>query len=1025
MNRRMHLAALLGILGTQAAWDTFTLSSGKDGWQSMYVIPPNALPPGDAHYMPLSNGFVDLAAGVLTGNEHAEISHMALLSLGWGSLYDEMPTIVDLNESIYRRELLRIPVLPELFEIYGDVEEEGLTVRALPHVARFSGTPDFSYSIADWLNKNRYCPALPEGAPSYDQCHGYEQWLGAALNSSHFGDQATASYKHFHRVARGLASHAGEMGALLDSVAAENREELEAYVREAEFEALAYEAHAQHFLQDRWSSGHMWNRWNSPTYEGFDRVPTTDSDLAVHRLIGAITGTIHGAEAVLKSAGGVPAWVTGSKVADPMCSPLVVGEVAIPVAHADSTCVAETTESPACIQPGVGDYRLADMVRGEFGIEYYGVDMPLDTGAQLVEMLACAHAGWADIASEFHLGAQGGYGTLGLPVGPAVPRFSGTDFDVAELNGFTVDCWDQWATNRSMVQGQLLKLILSNASLGELVFMLGGRAARLLENVDGRDLVRLRQQMVLAERLDPFGTTLARTWQSTTPRAAGDNNLGLISFQGAAPGGEYVDQIPAQHHEPVDLRPLESLPVHSDAYGRRWGDSAEVDDPTARPGLDKHTIFGFFNQAHADYWCEEAESTLEWNDDLPLWLEDGRPHPRQGLRMPVPRPDDATDQAELEVRLDACILLADRLYEGTSAFYLPAGQREYTGESAEQRTVDHGDGSQPPARAPCDVFEPTGTVDWFDAPKNLHPGYVIAADPEDRISGAYLSAEQYDHPYYLSVENWCRALPVVNVNSEDMAVDGAGDGIVVTPGFLEDGRMAFVPEVLEPVVTIHGFNFGDQEGRVRLDGDSGCIDPVTITPLADIVSWSDTAISFTVPGERFVPDIYRITIIRDDRDEDGQRVRSVGRSRLDIRRAAYTGISSPGAPLPVDSTSRSDRVIHPYCAGGQVLRHEIWDCSGLSSEQQLGCGDDTVGAGASLWTIQSGPADPQPGPWDEHQWSVAQAGNCDVLGFPEPCPDGLPVFHGLVYDLERVSEQPIEAQSVEWRFTLAWERPGV
>ncbi|MEM7153563.1 MAG: hypothetical protein AAF799_12025 [Myxococcota bacterium] len=1034
MKRIAHATAVLAVLSTQVGWDTQTVGPANNQWESLYIFPPETSSPGDRFYLGIPQ-----EPSLVTGNEHTELSHIAIQQLGWTQLYGELPAVIDLNESVYRRHQLQVPVSPGFSDAYGDVTDTGLTERAIPHPARFSGTADYSYTVADWLNKNQFCPALPEGVPQRDECHTFEYWLGAVFNSSHFGDQATAVYKHYHRIAMALARNAQFMGAQLEAAIDQGRAdqtELEAYVREAELEALIYEGYAQHYLQDRWSSGHMWNRWNAPSYEAQEAPIREEAELSPHRVTGLVSGMIHGGEAKLKNLALAGVGLPRELVADPMCSPVIGkdaqgNDAALGVDHVDRVCADSGANLASCTDPGVGDYRLRDMMRSQFGASYYGQDYPLDVDGQRTEMLACSTAGWADVASQFHDDGSGRYGTFDLTLPSGTARFTDSSLDEVQVGGARVRCWDQWATNTAMSQGRALRVVLGAAYLGRVVVRFGPRFSRLLKLVKGQDLVHLYEQMILARNRDPNGTTLARNWQPDPPGPFVSNNYGLLSLQGSKPGGEYVDAIPAAYHEPVDggtSTPFDELPDQSDAYGTAWSHTEERTEEAARPGLDKHTIYGFFNKAHSHYWCAEAGNKLPWNDEVDLFLtgdDDERTHPRQGMRMPVPRPEEAKEQGETLRRLDACVLMADRLYQGTRAFYMPEGEREYLGESAESRRVEHGGVGRPEVDAPCSVFADVEFPGWEDNPRDLHPGYVVATDPEDADSGPYLQRERYDHAYYESIANWCRALPVVNVDTNDMAVDESGVSLNVRPGITESGEVSFADSVLNPHVTLRGYNFGDIEGRVRLDSINGCVDVVNVSPLADIVSWSDREITISVDNTRFIPDLYDITIIRDDRNEDGGRVRSVGRARLDISVAVFTDVASPGAPLPPASSNQPFRAIHPYCDGGVPFRHEIWDCTELATTQLVDCGDDQVGAGTRLWNDE-GPFDPQPGPWDEHTWTVDQVGTCEDMFFPSAaCPDHVPAYYGLTYRFDRLSNDPITATDRTWRFVLGWARPGL
>ncbi|GAB4175667.1 MAG: hypothetical protein Kow0020_11410 [Wenzhouxiangellaceae bacterium] len=260
------------------AWDTAMRGTdlSTSDWRTIYELIPQ---PG-ADGQPL-----------LHGNEHAEISALALHAIGADRLLqiDDLPVVVDLNASVFRRAQL---FQPDRIASPANAADDGLERRILPPVAQFSGLPDFSYALYDWINKNRLCP-LPADIPQRDVCHGFDGWIGAALNASHFGSQATYNYQRLHAVALALAAEARARRERL----AHHPGALEAYrehLIEGEWMALAYEGVAQHFLADRWSTGHMWERWNAGAAED---LPTLD--LSSNKIVGYLSGLIHGAQSVL------------------------------------------------------------------------------------------------------------------------------------------------------------------------------------------------------------------------------------------------------------------------------------------------------------------------------------------------------------------------------------------------------------------------------------------------------------------------------------------------------------------------------------------------------------------------------------------------------------------------------------------------------------------------------------------------------------------------------------------------------
>ena len=85
-----------------------------------------------------------------------------------------------------------------------------------------------------------------------------------AVNSNHFLPQAYDAYRHYHELAM---QHAKTCQEASEAMSPENRAFHRESLRACERMALTYEAFGQHFLQDAWSMGHMWERWGSPNRE--------------------------------------------------------------------------------------------------------------------------------------------------------------------------------------------------------------------------------------------------------------------------------------------------------------------------------------------------------------------------------------------------------------------------------------------------------------------------------------------------------------------------------------------------------------------------------------------------------------------------------------------------------------------------------------------------------------------------------------------------------------------------------------
>ncbi|MFQ5693126.1 MAG: hypothetical protein ACE5IM_08800, partial [Nitrospinota bacterium] len=397
-------------------------------------------------------------------NEHARLAHLALKELGVAQLFSisgEPIEVIDLNASLFRRHPLsggtfaRSPTASPLEE------------RLLPQPAHYAGLPDFSYTMYDWINKNADCPpGLPPSEEKGERgCHSFEGWMGA-LNSSHFGTQSTLWFKHLHEIAIKLAKRARVMREKLERQGKETLEAYRDFVVEAEHEALAFEGYAQHFLQDRWSIGHMWERWNAADY---GQLPTRN--FLDNFEVAAASGLLHGSESVT----GVP---------DPMSSPYLglapYGKLAEKWSHTgkkwslvsklygDSAYIVPTwrhgkrgpmdktlaevllrgesimDETP---HPGVGDHRLADMLDGRFGKEYGFPNYPLDAGIQRKHMLRCMTAGWTDVIKG--LGRSKASGGYGISDARLPPYSRGMKKD----GNLLIGCFDDWATNGAMALG--------------------------------------------------------------------------------------------------------------------------------------------------------------------------------------------------------------------------------------------------------------------------------------------------------------------------------------------------------------------------------------------------------------------------------------------------------------------------------------------------------------------------------------------------------------------------------------------
>jgi hypothetical protein len=387
------------------AWDNHP----SEGWRSIYASRGIALRDRPGYYR------------VSGRNEHTYLSEIALQRLGVASLFgvngNAQMRVVDLNARWLRPAL-------ESTEHIGDDSVTELEERTLPLPAQFSGLPDYSYTIYDWINKNRYCPpGIPPSIAPLERCHEYTLWLGAAFNSVHFGEQAKHMYQRLHQIALGMALQARTLRARLwEKGSVKERDAYVVCVKEAEIAALAYEGVAQHFLQDHWSTGHMWNRWNGGEYRLL-----AYKDWRFDAFVGMFTGVVHGTEAI-------------TAFSDPMSGPWTYGNKRHPVTWVDPT---------NRIYGGIGDEHIDDLFFNPFPIEGSRSPNPeKNVNTQRERLLQCSMSGWASVIRTFGRNSRG-YGAWQAELAADAP---GDDMVNSDL------CWENWMTNFSIMLGLITLL---------------------------------------------------------------------------------------------------------------------------------------------------------------------------------------------------------------------------------------------------------------------------------------------------------------------------------------------------------------------------------------------------------------------------------------------------------------------------------------------------------------------------------------------------------------------------------------
>ena len=229
-------------------------------------------------------------------------------------------------------------VLGQSWEPVPVEDAETLVVRRVG-LLELSELPDFSSSLGDWAAGNETCPLSGvEGYASKNRmwaCHEFETALGA-VNATHFAPLHRQMYLHYHRRALDRMKECHVLADARPEAVWEYGEYLKNPGRaqpdflpealECEVEAMAYEMVGLHYMQDAWSTGHMWNRWGTTTIPEVPVDPrlcegqVCSATLAPERatiasLVAMHSGIVHGTKGVthkLQAPGlfdGVGAWL--------------------------------------------------------------------------------------------------------------------------------------------------------------------------------------------------------------------------------------------------------------------------------------------------------------------------------------------------------------------------------------------------------------------------------------------------------------------------------------------------------------------------------------------------------------------------------------------------------------------------------------------------------------------------------------------------------------------------------------------
>jgi plastocyanin len=404
--------------------------------------------------------------------------------------------------------------------------------------------PDFSYTLWDWAAGNELCP--PEAGTDAVDCHNYETHIGW-LNSNHMLPQSRRFYEHFHRLA---LDRAAQCRAAHDEIPEDQRERFRPYLLACEKEALVIEGVGHHYLQDSWSSGHMWERWGGPEIADFG------GDRTLGFAVGGFVGSIHGSKAVLDE--------------DPLTAPLAPWDDPLCAPHIDVVYV----DPPATLpKQGGGDVFLQSHV--------FDATNPFLTD-QRRAMLGCAVDGLRAVYAET---AQ---------VHGAMEAADAGQLDASRAVT-SESCWGQRVTNKAFSTGCGVHRGGTPGQLPAIPGFVGTLVVWALGEAQARGLPPLTPAKQLAFQRDAAYTcTLASALAAVNPDGTTMASGGAPAIAGVQPNSFYAkggaadpSSLPASYADPF-------LPWNLD----------ETDD-TLKPR--KEALALVFADAHAADRCSELD----------------------------------------------------------------------------------------------------------------------------------------------------------------------------------------------------------------------------------------------------------------------------------------------------------------------------------------------------------------------------------------------------------------------------------
>lgn len=407
-------------------------------------------------------------------NEHAELLKSAFAAAG-------LPTGLAGNFNVFAMDKLAVPGTT-LKSVEPAPFDQANAIRPRTYdVLGFAGLPDHSYSLLDWAQGNEHCPEGTVGTyfwllqDNAVACHDFAFHMGT-LNSTHFLPQAKSMYREYHGLALKRAGECKTMADALGTLPASRAADADELIKECEREALSLEAVGQHYLQDAWAVGHMWERWGYPVFSAFPSQTQASADVATPEqqfrafAVATVAGLIHGAESKLN----VPDQMSGGDVW-----------------WKQNT--GSTTEN------GIGDFHVDALTTNYYAAQRAGLLSCSATGARSV------YASTAKVSGQI--------------VPPTVPILSEVTFDN--------QCFTQRATNLAVWKGfgvscpDLLDQACLAASLISNVFFtpkLSGYAVLVLTGAASKDPAMVNIAFDLKDEFrEQFTKLSANVWTLGSP----------------------------------------------------------------------------------------------------------------------------------------------------------------------------------------------------------------------------------------------------------------------------------------------------------------------------------------------------------------------------------------------------------------------------------------------------------------------------------------------------------------------------